>query len=43
MNINYNINKNFSIEGVYEVKSSEEENTTNSNSIGADIKYRRSF
>jgi len=43
MNINFNLNKNFSIEGVYEVKPSEEENTTNSNSVGADLKYRRSF
>lgn len=43
MNINYNINKKFSIEGVYEVKPSEDENTNTPNSIGADIKYRWSF
>ena len=43
MNINFNINKNFSLEGVYEVKPSEEENTTTPNSVGADLKYRRSF
>ncbi|MGZ3808629.1 MAG: translocation/assembly module TamB domain-containing protein, partial [Bacteriovorax sp.] len=43
MNINYNINKNFSIEGVYEVRPSEEENNNAPNSIGADIKFRRSF
>jgi translocation and assembly module TamB len=43
MNVNFNINKNFSIEGVYEMKPSEEENTNTPNSIGADLKYRRSF
>ncbi len=43
MNINYNINKKFSLEGVYEVKPAEDENTNNSNSIGADLKYRWSF
>lgn len=43
MNINYNINKNFSLEGVYEVKPAEEENTNAPNSVGADLKYRRSF
>ncbi|MBP9681498.1 MAG: translocation/assembly module TamB domain-containing protein [Bacteriovorax sp.] len=43
MNINFNINKNFSIQGVYEVKPAEEENTNAPNSVGADLKYRRSF
>ncbi|MDO9181010.1 MAG: translocation/assembly module TamB domain-containing protein, partial [Bacteriovorax sp.] len=43
MNINLNLNKNFSLEGVYEVKPAEEENTTTPNSVGADLKYRRSF
>ena len=44
IDINYSINKNWSLEGVYEVHTSddlEEENSTNS--IGADIKYRWSF
>ncbi|MDD4976286.1 MAG: translocation/assembly module TamB domain-containing protein, partial [Bacteriovorax sp.] len=43
MNVNFNINKNFSIEGVYEVKPAEDENTNTPNSVGADLKYRRSF
>lgn len=43
MNINYNINKNFSLEGVYEVKPAEEVNTSAPNSVGADLKFRRSF
>ncbi len=43
MNINLNINKYFSLEGVYEVKPAEEENTNTPNSVGADLKYRRSF
>lgn len=43
VNINFNINKNFSLEGVYEIKPAEEENTNTSNSVGADLKYRRSF
>lgn len=44
MNINLKINKNFSLEGVYEVKPTEEENTTTTpNSLGADLKWRKSF
>jgi translocation and assembly module TamB len=43
MNINLNINKNFSLEGVYEVKPTEDENTTTPNSLGADLKWRKSF
>lgn len=44
MNVNVNINKNFSLEGIYEVTPSEDVNTTNTpNSVGLDIKYRRSF
>jgi translocation and assembly module TamB len=43
MNVNYNINRNFSLEGVYEVKPSEDENTNTPNSLGADLKYRWSF
>jgi translocation and assembly module TamB len=43
MNVNFNINKTFSIEGVYEVKPAEEENANTPNSIGADLKFRGSF
>ncbi len=43
MNINLNINKNFSLEGVYEVKPTEDENISNPNSLGADLKWRKSF
>ena len=43
MNINFNINKNFSLEGIYEVKPTEDENTTTPNSLGADLKWRKSF
>lgn len=43
MNINLNINKNFSLEGIYEVKPTEDENTTTPNSLGADLKWRKSF
>ena len=43
MNVNFNINKNFSIQGVYEVKPTEDENTNTPNSLGADLKYRWSF
>lgn len=44
MNINLKINKNFSLEGIYEVKPTEEENTsTTPNSLGADLKWRKSF
>ena len=41
MNINYNVNKNISIQGVYEVKASEENDVNeNAECIGADIKFR---
>ncbi len=43
MNINLNINRNFSLEGVYEVKPTEDENTNTPNSLGADLKWRKSF
>ncbi len=43
MNINYNINKKFSIEGVYEVNSTDEDSTVTPDSIGADIKYKWKF
>ena len=45
MNVNYNINKKFSLEGVYEIKPAEDgnTNTNTTNSIGADLKYKWSF
>jgi len=44
MNLNYNLNKNVSIQGVYEVKTSEEgENTSDPTSAGADLKFKWSF
>ena len=43
MNINYNINKNLSLEGVYELKDSEEEEGGELDSLGADIKFRIEF
>jgi translocation and assembly module TamB len=43
MNVNFNIDKNFSLEGVYEMKPSEDENANTPNSLGADLKYRWSF
>lgn len=43
MNLNFNINKNLSVEGVYELKSSSEETIDTPDSVGADIKYKWSF
>jgi translocation and assembly module TamB len=43
MNVNYNINKSFSIQGVYETSPSDNEETEVPNSVGADLKYRWSF
>jgi len=44
MNLNYNINNNLSIEGVYEVRSTtEEESTQDPESVGADVKYKWTF
>ena len=42
MNINYNINENLSLEGVYELKDSEEEEGA-LDSLGTDIKLRIEF
>jgi translocation and assembly module TamB len=42
VNINYNINKKFSLDGIYEVKPVEE-NINTPNSLGADLKYKWSF
>ncbi|MCO4793588.1 MAG: translocation/assembly module TamB domain-containing protein, partial [Bacteriovoracaceae bacterium] len=43
MNINYKINKKLSLEGIYEVKSNEESEEENPNSIGIDLKWNTSF
>lgn len=43
MNVNYNVNKNFSIQGVYETNPTEHEEVYVPNSVGADLKYRWSF
>jgi len=43
MNVNFNINKHLSVEGVYEMKPTESENTNTPSSLGADLKYRWSF
>ena len=43
MNVNYNINKNLSLEGIYELKNSEEEEGETSDSIGSDVKFRIEF
>lgn len=42
MNINWNIDKNVSVEGVYEIKPSEDETNTPT-SLGADLKFKWSF
>lgn len=43
MNINYRINNRWSLEGVYELKSTEDEGVETSDSVGADLKYRWTF
>ncbi|MCP4913883.1 MAG: hypothetical protein GY909_12290 [Oligoflexia bacterium] len=43
MNLNYNINKKWSIEGTYEIKSGEEVDSDSTDSKGVDLKYRWSF
>jgi translocation and assembly module TamB len=43
MNVNYKFDNKWSIEGVYELKSTEDEGVESSDSIGADLKYRWSF
>ena len=43
MNFNYKVNKVISFEGVYEIKSAEEEATSTPNSLGADLKFKWSF
>ncbi|MCY4643678.1 MAG: translocation/assembly module TamB domain-containing protein [Bacteriovoracales bacterium] len=41
MNINYNINKNLSLEGIYELK--DEDQVEESDSLGTDVKFRIEF
>ncbi len=43
MNVNYDFNRKWSLEGIYELKSSTEENQVETQSIGADVKYKWSF
>lgn len=43
MNINYQLNNDLSLEGIYEIKSDEQNQNINQESIGADIKYKWSF
>ena len=44
MNLNYNIDKNFSIEGVYEnTTDGVNETISDDTSLGADVKVRWSF
>jgi translocation and assembly module TamB len=44
MNLNYNLNNNISVQGVYEIKNNTEINQTeNANSSGVDLKWRWSF
>ncbi len=43
MHIDYNINKNMSIQGVYESKSSSDSASETTNSAGFDLIYRKSF
>lgn len=43
MNLNFNIDRNWSVEGVYELKATDSEEGDSSNSVGADVKYKWSF
>ena len=43
MNLNFNIDRNWSVEGVYEFKATDSEEGDSSNSVGADVKYKWSF
>lgn len=43
MNIDYNINKKWSVQGVFESDTGVDAGENNSNSVGADIKYRWDF
>ena len=43
MNLNFNIDRNWSVEGVYELKSTDTDEGNSTNSVGADVKYKWSF
>jgi len=43
MNINFQINNKISVEGIYEVKSNEENEAESPDSIGVDLKWKTSF
>ncbi len=43
MNVNYSLDNNWSLEGVYEIKSTVEETTQTENSFGFDLKFRKTF
>ena len=43
MKVNYDINKIMSLQGIYEIQSSEHEDVEDSNSFGADLKFKWSF
>jgi len=43
MNLNYNFNKNLTLQGVYEIKTDPEVSSESSTSVGADLKLRLSF
>lgn len=43
MNVNYRINNKWSLEGVYELRSNDNEGIETTDSVGADLKYRWAF
>lgn len=43
MNLNFRINNRWSVEGIYELRATENEGNDNTESIGADLKYRWAF
>lgn len=43
MNVNYSLDNNWSLEGVYEIKSTVEDTTQTENSFGFDLKFRKTF
>ena len=43
LGVNYNINKNLSLEGVYEIKGDQQGAEETSDSIGGDVKFRFEF
>ena len=44
VNLNYKINQNISVEGVYEsISTDDSETINNENSVGADVKWKWSF